>query len=248
MKLDRSLQRQLLAVEDIRDRALHECREKATVERDEVLDAVCRAWRTVSRERMIVGIAGFPASGKTLLAKAIVAEVNERHADRVAAHLPMDGFHYTNSRLRSLGLENVKGSVATYDVAAFTETLRTFKAVPSRALLAPDYIRELHEVREDAVKIGTDTRVLVTEGIYVGCMEGTWTEARAAVDVLLFLDVAPAVCARRIIARNRAVGRDHEQIREKLKNDFGFMEKSIGILQTADYVVRDEGSGDRAGS
>lgn len=171
------------------------------------------------------------------MAKQVVGHLNEHYGPGYAAHLPMDGFHYPNSRLERDGLDKIKGDISTYDVDGLTEKLGEVRYRGHSTILAPDYVREMHEVCEGAIEIPASARAVVVEGIYIGYMGGTWSKVRALLDVLFYLNADANICAKRIIARNRAVGRSEEMIKRKLWNDFDFMERTINILREADYIV-----------
>ena len=124
-------------------------------------------------------------------------------------------------------------------MSAYVRTLLEYKASAGTDLWAPDYVRERHEVVANRIEILAEVRVLVTEGIYVGYPAGKWCEVKELLDVLLYVDVRPEECADRIVSRNLEAGRNTPVfIERKLSNDFEFMNHSIQILQSADYLIR----------
>lgn len=234
---DAELERSLRAIVERRADLLgrRQARDIATVD-----DAFSAIERLLGRPagRSIVGIGGFPGSGKTRLATELVDRVNAARGAAVAVHLPMDGFHFRNDRLRALGRDHLKGHVSTFDVDAYVAALRLFVERPALGQRAPDYDREFHEVVADRIEIAPEVRLLVTEGIYVGLPAGRWREAAACLDLSLFLDVEPRLCLERVVARNVRAGRDGAAIRAKLRNDVAFMDRSLAILAVADLAVR----------
>jgi pantothenate kinase len=203
------------------------------------LEAAARlalAQSQAAQGRIIVGLGGCPASGKTTAAGELTRLINVQRPG-VAANLPMDGYHFTNAKLERLGLERIKGDRQTYEVAAFRDKLAEFKRRPGVRLTAPDYVRRIHEVVEDAIAIEAECQVLVTEGIYVGFPREDWAGIRSALDLLFYIDTPPEECLARVAARNRAAGRDEALIRHKMRNDLGFMEASLEILGEADAVI-----------
>jgi pantothenate kinase len=233
---DAELQRGLVAVRAQRDRLLAAHAGKPRVTLADAARIALARWRGV-QGRIIVGLGGCPASGKTTAASEFTRLVSAGRAG-FAAHLPMDGYHFTNAKLERLGLERIKGDRQTYEVAAFRDKIAEFKRRPGVRLTAPDYVRRIHEVVEDAIAIEADTEVLVTEGIYVGFPREGWAEIRNALDLLFYVDTPPEECLARIAARNRAAGRDEATIRHKMRNDLGFMETSLEIMSEADAVIR----------
>ncbi len=233
---DAELQRRLDAVRAQRERLLAAHADTPRVTLEGAARRALACWQAANR-RIIVGLGGCPASGKTTAAGELARLINAGRAG-LAAHLPMDGYHFTNAKLERLGLDHIKGDRQTYEVAAFRDKLAAFKRNPGVHLTAPDYVRHIHEVVEDAIAIEADTQILVTEGIYVGLARDAWAAVRGALDLLFYVDTPPEECLARIAARNRAAGRDEGTIRHKMHNDLGFMAASLEILGEADYVIR----------
>lgn len=231
------LRSRLAAVEELRTRARSEAIRKSNISVNDAAVIIARKCRAGYPHRIVAGVCGFPASGKTTMAKQVVGHLNEHYGPGYAAHLPMDGFHYRNARLERDGLDKIKGDISTYDVDGLIEKLGEVRRHGHSTILAPDYVREMHEVCEGAIVIPADARAVVVEGIYIGYMGGTWSKVRALLDVLFYLDISVDVCAERIITRNRAVGRSEEVIKRKLWNDFDFMKRIINVLREADYIV-----------
>ena len=51
--------------------------------------------------RYFLGITGCPAAGKSMLARNLTDEINFRTGGDLAAVVPMDGFHLSNSILKA---------------------------------------------------------------------------------------------------------------------------------------------------
>jgi pantothenate kinase len=221
----------------MRVQALTATGQTPVVNLDAAAEMVVERWE-VARRRIIVGIGGFPASGKTTAADVLVRLILKSRRDALAVHLPMDGFHFPNEVLEARGLEEIKGALSTYDRKAFEATLAAYKRSAGVPLLAPDYVRARHEISENAIVISSHVGILVTEGIYVGYAADEWRRIRELLDFLFYLDASPEICAERIVARNMDAGRTDSVIERKLRNDFDFMERSITILQQAEYILR----------
>ncbi|MGO4276153.1 hypothetical protein AB4Z22_41065, partial [Paenibacillus sp. TAF58] len=78
-----------------------------------------------SDERVILGVAGSPGSGKTTLARDLVGALGVRGID--AAYLPMDGFHLANATLDALGRRDRKGAIDTFDGWGFVSLLERIR-------------------------------------------------------------------------------------------------------------------------
>ncbi len=235
---DAKLLAHLEHVEELRLASLKATRRDALISPQAVPDVVVQHLLSLRGDtRTIVGVCGFPASGKTTFARELLKALNESGTADRAAYLPMDGFHFTNQELRGRGIEWKKGDVETYDVSGLEAKLTQYLQRPYEKVLAPDYVRIEHEVVPDRVAIEAEVRLLVVEGIYIGYSEQGWAGVNKLVDLLIYLDVDAETCADRIVARNLAVGRKEQLIRTKLLNDFGFMEKSITVMPRAEWVV-----------
>ena len=159
------------------------------------------------RPRVVIGIAGIPGAGKSTYARALVSAVIDRGVS--AAYLPMDGFHLPASELARRGLAGRKGAPETFDAAAYVGLLRSVRdaRAAGREILAPDYDRDLHDVVPDRLVIPAGTRVVVTEGNYLGWGAGGWEGVRPLLDALWWLDVPWEVARARLIERRVTTGR-----------------------------------------
>lgn len=162
------------------------------------------------RPRVVIGIAGVPGAGKSTYARALAAAVIDRGVP--AAYLPMDGFHLPAAELARRGLAGRKGAPETFDAAAYVGLLRSVRDVRAagRDILAPDYDRDLHDVVPGRLVIPAGTRVVVTEGNYLGLSSGGWEGVRPLLDALWWLDVPWEVARARLIERRVATGRSRE--------------------------------------
>ncbi|RJQ67152.1 nucleoside/nucleotide kinase family protein [Pseudonocardiaceae bacterium YIM PH 21723] len=156
----------------------------------------------VGDDRVIIGLTGPPAAGKSTLARALVAALP------AAAYLPMDGFHLANAQLDAQGLRGRKGAPDTFDRAGYRALLRRVRAEDGD-IYAPDYDRALHEPIAGALLIPASARIVVTEGNYLA--HPGWTDVRALLTELWYLDVPSAVREARLHARHVSHGKEHEE-------------------------------------
>ena len=188
--------------------------------------------------RRVVGVAGFPGAGKTTLTAAIIEGINSRLGGSRSAHVPMDGFHFTNARLQELDLVDIKGDITTFDCRAFGETLSRLVKDAHETQRVPSYDRGAHDVIDGSITVLSDVRLIVTEGIYVGLSEGAWDRIGSRLDRLIYLDVAPRTCLERVVHRNRSSAHTLEFLERKLNNDLRFMGRTLSIARKADLIVR----------
>ncbi len=167
-----------------------------------------RAAARAAGGRAIIGVAGIPGAGKSTLARAVVDELEA--AGTPAAYLPMDGFHLSAADLALRGLAERKGAPETFDVDGYAALLRDVRDGSGRAVMAPDYDRAIHDVVPDRLVIAPRTRVVVTEGNYLGLDAPGWSAVRPLLDELWAVDVPWAVARARLVERRVATGRSRD--------------------------------------
>jgi len=191
-----------------------------------------------SSQRALVGIVGNPASGKTTFSKKIERIARDKSDQPFLFQVSMDGFHHTNEKLESAGLVLEKGAVNTYDVSALRNFIGKFQTMKDTSIFAPIYDRPSHEVVLNSKEIPSSCRVLVLEGIYIGLLKGDWLIVAKALEKLVFLDTDPIICIQRIVRRNLEVGRNLDQVCQKVRNDLSFMLTAMNAGASADLFVR----------
>lgn len=173
--------------------------------------ARARAGREV---RLVIGVAGPPASGKSTLADLLASEIGTD-----AAVLPMDGFHLDNAILDERGLRDRKGAPATFDVAGFASTLARVRA-DRGPVIVPTFDRRLDLARAGAREIAPAHRLVVVEGNYLLLEEPPWSAIARLFDETIFLRVPEKVIESRILARWQRYGLDERAARTRaLEND-----------------------------
>lgn len=227
----------LQSVNVLRGETLKAASKKPVIGQGEAIGHILQRWEAKGHSRIVAGIGGFPASGKTTFAKSLSQSINKQLHANVSIHLPMDGFHFHHERLRAEGLEAIKGDLTTFDVTSFVHMILDFIQKPNSTFCAPDYVREKHDVVENAIQVKPEVRILVTEGIYVGYPGPGWESLKPLLDILFYLDVSPERCADRIVDRSLAAARNRERIIKQLEKDFRFMKTCVLILPHADYIV-----------
>jgi pantothenate kinase len=160
------------------------------------------ALRSTGPSTFIAGICGPPGAGKSTLAAALC----EALAGSPLAQLcPMDGFHFSNERLRELGLTRFKGRIDTFDVEGYASLLERLHR-GEREFFCPIYSRELHEVVDNGIWIRAETRCIVTEGNYLLCSAGRWSSIAPLLDLKIYLTADDATLRPRLEQRHIAGG------------------------------------------
>jgi pantothenate kinase len=187
--------------------------------------------------RTLLGITGAPGAGKSTFAEWLVAAVNR--TGRSAALVPMDGFHLAQAALESLGLADVKGAPATFDVAGYVELLRRVREPADEVIWAPRFDRELEDSIAASLPVEPTVELVVTEGNYLLLPRDQWWLVRLQLDACWFIDLPDDVRRERLQARHERHGRTPAEAAERT---FGSDEDNARLVQRtrgeADAIVR----------
>lgn len=156
--------------------------------------------------RLLIGLTGPPAAGKSTLSVALAGALCDRLGAGGAVAVQMDGFHLANSELQRLGLAGRKGAPETFDVAGFRHLLIRLREQTDAIVYAPLYSRTLHESIGGAVPITGLTRVVVVEGNYLLHTEGEWKDIRPLLDFVIYLEAPPPARHAALVRRQQSRG------------------------------------------
>ncbi len=188
----------------------------------------------ITRDRLLIAIAGPPGSGKSTLGQAVTAELVGR--GRAAVLMPMDFFFLDTRLLEPRGLLPRKGAPETFDFGGFRATLDRVRKEPS--VILPVFDRT-HEIAiAGAEEIRAETRIVVVEGNYLCLDEDPWRGLGELWDFSVFLDVPLAELERRLIERWLSYGFDPEAAAAKARgNDLRNAERVKASVLPVDLVV-----------
>ena len=203
--------------------------------------------------RLIVGVSGAPASGKSTLAQWLVEHLNADSGDaQCSIVVPMDGFHLDNELLSERKLLPVKGAPETFDATGFlhlikrlTEPLNTRPSHQiidaSQPIYIPVFDRAMDLARCAAAAVNEQHRIIIVEGNYLLLDRPVWRDVSAQLDISVMLEVSLPILEQRLIKRWIDFGLQKQAARARaLSNDIPNARVVIGESICPDLVLRSE--------
>ena len=160
--------------------------------------------------RVILGITGPPAAGKSTLAERLLMELGA-----AAAYVPLDGFHLAHQLLVENGTVERKGAPDTFDAAGYVALLRRLRDPAEGTVYAPRFIRDIEDSIANAIPVPPDVPLVITEGNYLLLRSGPWEQAAGLLDEVWYVDLAEDTRLRRLIGRHMEFGRDSAEARDR---------------------------------
>ncbi|KAJ7267473.1 P-loop containing nucleoside triphosphate hydrolase protein [Mycena rebaudengoi] len=184
--------------------------------------------QTPPESRLIIGIAGSPAAGKSSFCHRLLkhvnlllqcgAEANSPDGDLAAILVGLDGWHLTRAELSLFpdpkSAHERRGIHWTFDgpgYVTFVQSLRfplSTPAAPSdiKVIMAPTFSHAIKDPTPDAISIHPHHRLVVIEGLYTCLSVPPWSAASALLDERWFLRVDEDEARRRLMKRHVETG------------------------------------------
>ncbi|KII86298.1 hypothetical protein PLICRDRAFT_177861 [Plicaturopsis crispa FD-325 SS-3] len=197
---------------------------------------VKRLETTPVTSRILVGVAGIPASGKSTLAELIVKHTNallhpaasgegDVSVEKPAATLVgLDGWHLTRAQLDAFPdpklAHDRRGIHWTFDGPAYVEFVRTLRqdvTSSSATVTAPSFDHALKDPTPHAVSILPHHRIVVIEGLYAFLAIEPWCQAGRILDERWWVDVDIDEAERRLVKRHVVTGVTKDLASAKLR-------------------------------
>jgi len=177
--------------------------------------------------RLIIGIAGIPASGKSTLTQLIVEHTNtilktdvESTERTEAIVVGLDGWHLTRAQLAALPdpqlAKDKRGAHWTFDPDGYLEFVKSLRVPlpPSQShsdslvepITAPSFDHAVKDPDPAGVKLYPWHRIVVIEGLYCFLSIGAWKEAGEMLDERWLTTVDFEKATERIIDRHVTSG------------------------------------------
>lgn len=195
--------------------------------------------RSPDRRRIMIGITGAPAAGKSTLASSLAADFRLDGGPDAAVAVGMDGYHLANSELDRLGVASRKGAPETFDAYGFVALLRRLRAAEEPIVYVPSYSRTLHESIGGVVPVKADVEVIVVEGNYLLLDKEPWDHVRELLDLAIYLDTAAGIRLPSLLRRQRSRGLDRDAAHDWVyRSDEANADLVASTRDRADLILR----------
>lgn len=206
---------------------------------DDAIEKTAARWLSQARgmqDRLIVGVAGIPGAGKSTLAARLV-EAMDRQVPDTAALIPMDGFHLPHATLEARGQVSRKGAEFTFDVEGYVELLRRYRHAETVGTF-PVYSRQIENPMPANTGITLQTRVIVTEGLYLLLPQPPWSALAEVIDECWWLELPADTARKRLRQRDADLGRSVAVSETRYERNDRINTETILVAQrTPDRIV-----------
>ncbi|KAK9839948.1 hypothetical protein WJX74_000964 [Apatococcus lobatus] len=192
--------------------------------------------------RWVIGISGVPGSGKSTIAKAVAAHLNELQKDQhFAVAVGMDGFHYTRAQLD--GMEDPeeahakRGAHWTFNGPSFVKAISELKQAVHSKL--PSFDHNVKDPVEDDIEVLEHHQVVIVEGNYLHLDLDPWNQLASLWDDSWYLDCDMEVAMQRVFDRFLTMGLCSHEAQHRLDdNDSRNAELIASYAHCAQLIIK----------
>lgn len=158
----------------------------------------------------LLAVAGIPGSGKTTSSFILSSVLSNQYGVHNVV-LPMDGYHYPLSYLKSMeNSEDMvyrRGAPDTFDAAAFQHDLKRIRDGDGESIIfLPGFDHAVGDPEKDQYKFERSRHdVVVCEGLYLFHDEGDWEQTNNLFDCKIFIDADIDRCIDELKERNKCI-------------------------------------------
>lgn len=178
-----------------------------------MLSSSAHSIRKPPNARLVIGLSGIPASGKSSFAELILKHTNELLTKDTAILVGLDGWHLTRAELDNLPdprlAHDRRGIHWTFDGPAylnFIQKLREELCETTPIITAPSFDHAAKDPVPDAVSIHPHHRIVIIEGLYTFLSVDPWKQAGLLLDERWLLQIAIEDAQRRLVERHVRTG------------------------------------------
>ncbi len=169
-------------------------------------------------QRYLLGITGFPASGKSTLSLELAQTINQKMQSEVAIVVPMDGFHRLNAELKAWDLWELKGIPDSFNAEAFIELLKALREQTATTIGCPAFDRATEEPADNAIRVLPQHKLLIVEGNYLLLASNPWQNVKPLLDEVWYIESTLTEIKPRLLERHTKGGRSPDQAKEKMNS------------------------------
>ncbi|KAJ3564715.1 hypothetical protein NP233_g8115 [Leucocoprinus birnbaumii] len=168
------------------------------------------------QKRLLIGIAGIPASGKSTFALSLAKQLSSllvNSPEEAAILVGLDGWHYTRAELDAMPDPKLahgrRGAHWTFNGQSYVEFIHSLRKdiTPSTPIItAPSFDHAIKDPTPDAVSIHPHHRIVVIEGLYTFLSIEPWVEASKLLDERWFVSVDAIKARERLVSRHVVTG------------------------------------------
>lgn len=168
-----------------------------------------------SGKRLMIGVAGPPAAGKSTLAELLVDRLNE---NANTALVPMDGYHLDNEELDALDLRARKGAPQTFDADGFVSLVNQISQSNDVVSYAT-FDRTNDRTVPNSASVAASTNIVVVEGNYLLLDTQPWSQLTSIFDLSVFIRPSIKTLEERLIERWLSYGFDKAAAEQKARSN-----------------------------